>query len=44
MADTAPVTAYVPKQYTKDQKREFQRRRTMHLKKKAKAAAAQAGK
>lgn len=42
MADTAPMTTYVPKVYTKEEKRKFQRIATLHKKKKARKAAAKA--
>lgn len=40
MADTAPMTTYVPKAYTKEEKRKWQRVHLMHKKKKARKAAA----
>ena len=40
MADTAPITTYVPKQYSDKEKREFYRIRLLHKKKKERAKAA----
>lgn len=38
MADTAPMTTYVPKEMSKEEKRRYHRIRQLHVKKKARAA------